>query len=96
MIATGGILAYGPVAYAKLATNPKYAHLLIAGMKMKPGSSEIVPLAVRTVNALRKIEAEEMTIREKIAKHKRFLSQQQQRAINRKKYGMRPIGGHHF
>lgn len=55
----GSVLAIGPLAFAKLATNPKGVKLLTAGFRMKPGASGLVPNAVRMVRLLRSINAKE-------------------------------------
>jgi hypothetical protein len=59
-VGAGLTLALGPVAFAKLATSKTGKQLLLAGVKAKPGSSEIGPLAVRMINALRQIDSEEI------------------------------------
>lgn len=52
----GSALAIGPLAFAKLATNPKGIKLLTSGLKLKPGASGLVPNAVRMVRLLREID----------------------------------------
>lgn len=56
---TGSLLALGPVAFAKLAMNPKGVKFLTAGFKMKPGASGLVPNAVRMIRLLRNINKAE-------------------------------------
>ena len=55
----GAALAIGPLAFAKLATNPKGVKFLTAGFKMKPGASGIVPNAVRMIRLLREMNQKE-------------------------------------
>ncbi|KKL45192.1 hypothetical protein LCGC14_2358160, partial [marine sediment metagenome] len=55
----GATLAIGPLAFAKLATNPKGIKFLTAGFKLKPGASGLVPNAVRMTRLLRSIEKKE-------------------------------------
>ena len=55
----GGVLAIGPLAFAKLATTPKGVKFLTAGFKMKPGASGIVPNAVRMIRTLKEINRKE-------------------------------------
>ena len=58
-ITSGGLLSIGPLAFAKLATNPKGIKFLTAGLKLKPGASGLVPNAVRMVRLLREISRKE-------------------------------------
>jgi hypothetical protein len=90
MFLAGGFLAIGPVAYAKLAVNPKTAKLLIAGIRLKPGSSELIPATIRIINALRKIDMDEMTIEQKIQKEKQEKIREKK---NPRTFG-KPIGYH--
>ena len=55
----GAALAIGPLAFAKLATNPKGIKFLTAGFKLKPGASGLVPNAVRMTRLLRSINKKE-------------------------------------
>ena len=55
----GATLALGPLAFAKLATNPKGIKLLTAGFKMKPGASGLVPNVVRIIRLLKDINYRE-------------------------------------
>ncbi len=55
----GATLAIGPVAFAKLATNPRGVKFLTAGFRMKPGASGLVPNAIRMVRLLRDINKQE-------------------------------------
>lgn len=55
----GAALAIGPLAFAKLAVNPRGVKLLTAGFKMKPGASGLVPNAVRMIKLLRDINKSE-------------------------------------
>lgn len=55
----GATLAMGPLAFAKLATNPRGIKLLTAGFKMKPGASGLVPNTIRMVKLLRDINRKE-------------------------------------
>jgi hypothetical protein len=55
----GGVLALGPLAFAKLATNPKGVKLLTSGLNLKPGAKGLVPNAVRMIRLLRDINKKE-------------------------------------
>lgn len=55
----GSVLAIGPLAFAKLATNPKGVKLLTAGFKLKPGASGLIPNAARMVRLLKEINTKE-------------------------------------
>ncbi len=55
----GSVLAIGPLAFAKVATNPKGAKFLTSGFKMKPGASGLVPAAVRMIRLLKEINLKE-------------------------------------
>ncbi len=55
----GATMALGPLAFAKLATNPKGVKLLIVGFKMKPGATGLVPNAIRMIRLLREINKKE-------------------------------------
>lgn len=55
----GGLLAIGPLAFAKLATTPQGVKFLTAGFKLKPGASSLVPNAVRMIRLLRNINKAE-------------------------------------
>jgi len=57
----GGALAVGPLAFAKLATSRKGVEYLTAGFRAKPGSSSLVPNAVRMIKLLRDINKKENT-----------------------------------
>lgn len=58
-ITHGGLLAIGPLAFAKLATSPKGVKFLTTGFRLKPGASGLVPNAVRMVRLLREINQKE-------------------------------------
>ncbi len=70
----GGVLAIGPLAFAKLATNPRGVKFLTAGFKTKPGASSLVPNAVRMIKLLEGINKKELTQR-----NKKILTQKRQR-----------------
>lgn len=70
----GATLAIGPLAFAKLATNRKGIGYLTAGFKMKPGSSGLVPNAVRMIRLLRDINKKENDQRIKNELRKRLRS----------------------
>ena len=55
----GAGLALGPLAFAKLATNPGGIKLLATGLKLKPGASGLIPNAARMVRLLRDINRRE-------------------------------------
>ena len=55
----GGVLAVGPLAFAKLATTPKGIKFLTSGLKLKPGSTGLVPNAVRMIRLLTEINRQE-------------------------------------
>lgn len=61
-IAEGGALAIGPVAYAKLATDKIGAKLLTTGLKLKPGSTALVPIVTRMIKILSQISERESTL----------------------------------
>jgi hypothetical protein len=52
----GAALTLGPMAFARLATNPKGIKFLTAGLKLKPGASGAVPNAVRAIKLLREMD----------------------------------------
>ena len=56
----GGVLAIGPLAFAKLATTPRGVKFLTAGFKLKPGATGLVPNAVRMIRLLRDINRNEI------------------------------------
>ena len=68
----GALLAIGPLAFAKLATNPKGVKLLTSGFKMKPGASGLAPIAARMVNLLRDINKTEAKKRQQAIKQGRL------------------------
>ncbi len=70
-ITQGGILSIGPLAFAKLATNPKGIKFLTTGFKLKPGAKAIVPNVVRMVRLLREISAKEN--RQRLSEERRKL-----------------------
>ena len=72
----GATLAIGPLAFAKLATNPKGVKFLTAGFKLKPGASGLVPNAVRMVRLLREINKKENRQREAFELRKAALTRQ--------------------
>lgn len=55
----GATLAIGPLAFAKLAVNPRGVKLLTVGFRLKPGASGLVPNAVRMIRLLREINQRE-------------------------------------
>lgn len=72
----GAILALGPLAFAKLATNPKGVKLLITGFKIKPGASGLVPNTIRMIRLLREINKKENQQKKNFELRKSFLTQQ--------------------
>jgi hypothetical protein len=58
-VAGGGVLAMGPMAFARLSTNPTGIKLLTAGFSMKPGSSAVAPIAARMINLLNQMDKQE-------------------------------------
>lgn len=72
----GSTLAIGPLAFAKLATNPKGVKLLTKGFELKPGASGLVPNAVRIVRLLREINKKENRQREAFELRKAALTRQ--------------------
>ena len=52
---TGSVLALGPLAFAKLATNPRGVKLITSGLKLRPGASGLVPTAARMVKLRQQI-----------------------------------------
>ena len=68
----GSVLAIGPLAFAKLATNPKGVKLLTSGFKLKPGASGLVPNAIRMVRVLRDIDKKEEKKRALFLRAKKF------------------------
>jgi hypothetical protein len=55
----GAALAMGPLAFAKMATDPRGIKLLTTGLKLKPGASGLVPIAARMVKILKDIDSDE-------------------------------------
>lgn len=45
----GATLTMGPLAFAKLAVNPRGVKLLIKGFNLRPGASGLIPLAARMI-----------------------------------------------
>jgi len=76
----GGTLVFGPIAFAKLATHPIGVKLITLGFKVKPGSSELVPLAARMVNLLNQINRKEQK-QSKLRRQKEFIERYQKRQI---------------
>ena len=70
-ITTGGVMAVGPLAFAKLATTPGGIKALTLGFKIKPGASALVPNAVRMVKILQGIAIDEEKQRQSALKRKR-------------------------
>ena len=68
----GATMALGPLAFAKLATNPKGVKFLTMGFKMKPGASGLVPNTVRIIRLLRDINKREDRERVAILKQKQL------------------------
>ena len=56
---TGSVLALGPLAFAKLATNPRGVRLITSGLKLKPGASGLAPTAARMVKLLQQINRQQ-------------------------------------
>ena len=80
----GGVLAVGPLAFAKLATNPKGVKFLTAGLKLKPGAKGTVPNAIRMVRLLREINRKENEpTRKKLKKQQRKSQLQRQLQLSR-------------
>lgn len=78
-ITHGGLLAIGPLAFAKLATTPRGVKLLTVGFKIKPGAKRLVPNAVRIVRLLREINKKENRQREAFELRKSALTRQAMR-----------------
>lgn len=72
----GGIMALGPLAFAKLATTPRGIKFLTAGFKMKPGASGLVPNTVRIIRLLREMNTKENQSRKNTEQRKSFLTRQ--------------------
>ena len=68
----GATMALGPLAFAKLATNPKGVKFLTAGFKMKPGATGLVPNVVRIIRLLRDINKKEDKQRLAVLKQERL------------------------
>ena len=75
----GATMALGPLAFAKLATNPKGVKFLTAGFKMKPGATGLVPNTVRIIRLLRDINKKENRQREAFELRKAALTRQAMR-----------------
>lgn len=67
-ITAGASLSFGPVAFARLATTPGGVKFLTAGLKLKPGSSGIVPFAARAVKILTDLDNKERKQRIRLLK----------------------------
>lgn len=81
----GATLAVGPLAFAKLATNPRGIKFLTRGFKMKPGASGLVPLAVRMVKLVEQIAQTENRQRQTLEQRKlQEGSQREQKAFEQK------------
>ncbi len=70
-ITAGGVLSIGPLAFAKLATTPKGIKALTLGFKLKPGSSGLLPNAVRIIKILQAQAASEEGQRKAAERRKR-------------------------
>ena len=55
----GAALAFGPMAFARLATTPGGVKFLTSGLKLKPGSSGLIPFAARAVSILIDLDRKE-------------------------------------
>lgn len=55
-VTAGGVLVFGPLAFAKLATHPRGVKFLTSGMNLKPGAKALVPNAVRMIKVLKEID----------------------------------------
>jgi len=80
----GAAMAIGPLAFAKLATNPKGVKLLTAGFKMKPGASGLVPTMARMTRLLRDITRKEKRsmLKKELNKSKSLSRFEQQSLLN--------------
>lgn len=59
-VTAGGALVSGPYFFAKMAAHPLGSKLMRTGIKLKPGSTSLVPITARLVNLARKLEREEL------------------------------------
>ena len=71
-ITQGAILTLGPMAFAKLATDPRGVKFLTSGFNLKPGSKAIVPNAVRMIKLLRDINKKENKAKINAERRKQF------------------------
>ena len=55
----GAALAFGPMAFARLATTPGGVKFLTSGLRLKPGSSGLVPFAARATSILIDLDRKE-------------------------------------
>lgn len=55
-VSTGGALVSGPFFFAKMAKHPLGSRLIASGIKLKPGSTSLVPITARLVNLARQID----------------------------------------
>jgi hypothetical protein len=58
-ISTGGALVAGPYFFAKMAAHPLGSKLLRTGIRLKPGSTSLVPITARLINLANKIDKDE-------------------------------------
>lgn len=75
-VTAGGALVFGPRLFAKLAAHPLGNRLVTSGIKLKPGSTSLVPITARMINLARQIDREEITKIEREKQRGRALTRQ--------------------
>ncbi len=68
-VSTGGALVSGPFFFAKMAAHPLGSRLIASGIKLKPGSTSLVPITARLVNLARQLDRK--ALQAQLAKQRR-------------------------
>ena len=76
----GATLAFGPLAFARMATTPGGIKFLTSGLRLKPGSSALIPFAARAVKILTDLDTKERKQRIKLLKRQESELQARRRA----------------
>lgn len=94
-VTAGGALVAGPYFFAKMAAHPLGSRLMAAGIKLKPGSTSLVPITARLINLARKLDREEWSAKAKERRKKtvtRHFAEEIKRGRGIKSEKLYPIG----
>ncbi len=80
-VAAGGALVTGPRFFAKMAAHPLGSRLMATGIKLKPGSTSLVPITARLINLARQIDRTDAQIPEREKRQRRV--REAQKAVPR-------------